>query len=316
MNKKGFSGIILVVLILVVLLCLFFIRVPYDTFPSNTPNAACVNGELIIKSSGNPYADIMVSSTASISELSNSFGCAISAGQEVSDITSQIECINSVPTVICKTQLYKAILMGRIKFVSKDSITEPKLQFNVKNYNFTEQEFSIENFCKKEVCENGQRASGTNNARTSGWVDCSCVINEGSYAEGTFIVEDFYIDTTSGERITLEEIGRRNNIQLQNQLEEWRKNKPSVEEVTKCINDNFVYHPQYTPDMNKCSNFDIATFKNKCNVKEFDEQSNEFHVYYSTYGTGDKKIVLVSFLSFSSSATVTSVRLGSEELCR
>lgn len=206
-------------IIIIFVLCLFFVRVPYDTFPDNTPDAVCVNGELKLESTRNMLGDRVMSIVTKLSETSNALGCGIIANGDA-DVTSQIECVNGQPTVICKTQLYKAILAGQIKFVVKDRIGPisdkiSKSKFNIAKYNFTEWIFGPEssdkmnNFCAKEVCLKGQRASGTNNAKLAGYVSCNCVINEGSYAEGTFVFEDIYIDSNSGERITYAEATKR-----------------------------------------------------------------------------------------------------------
>jgi hypothetical protein len=119
------------VIVLVIVLCLFFLKVPYDTFPTNAP-LTCENGELKLISQGSRMWDLAYSSMTDISRLADGFQCATLAGGD-SSVYSQVKCINDQPTTICTTQLYKAILMGKITFTPIDKkITASEIDYEEK----------------------------------------------------------------------------------------------------------------------------------------------------------------------------------------
>jgi hypothetical protein len=113
------------IIVIVIILCLFFIRVPYDTFSDNVSGMVCINGELKLKTGGDVIGNYIQSFGADIVASANPFYCSALADGDTG-VTSQIMCINGKPIVVCRTQLYKAILMGKIKFINKDTISNQK----------------------------------------------------------------------------------------------------------------------------------------------------------------------------------------------
>jgi hypothetical protein len=98
----------IIVIITILLALLIFVRVPVAKFPFNSGDTViCVNNELKLKNSGN-LMDPIAKSTAELAEASAGLRCVIEAYPD-EFATSQIECINNIPIVICKSKLYKAI---------------------------------------------------------------------------------------------------------------------------------------------------------------------------------------------------------------
>src|SRR4030042_6760912 len=96
----------LIVIGVILLIILIFVRVPVAQFPLESAGTViCVNGELKLKNSGESW-DPIAKSTAEIAEASAGLRCVVEAYPD-EFATSQIECINNIPTVICKSKLYK-----------------------------------------------------------------------------------------------------------------------------------------------------------------------------------------------------------------
>jgi len=195
MNKKGIASIIVFLVIIIILLVVIFVRIPIATFPLGDSNVVCVNGELRLKSSGDVFMDVFSKAIADLSETNAGLKCVIEAnGNEF--VTSQIECINNVPIVICKDRLYKAILMGKFASVPKEdsisSVSQTR-NFSVEGINFTKLGDNVLEFCQK-VCEN-ERLNSYSNSQRAKYVECGCK-------------ELVYIDY-SGEEISVDEVKRR-----------------------------------------------------------------------------------------------------------
>lgn len=177
MHKKGNYLVIMIVVVIIILLLLFFLRVPFDSFLFNSPDVACENGVLKQGTSGSILASVL-----KINELSNLNGalqCAISANGDES-VSSQVVCINNQPTVVCKTQLYKAILMGRIKFINVDSVSSPQNTKTSKNPS------NFKALCMKACggelkLDGGGPEAGVGYAYSQSNNMLSCACSDGSY---------------------------------------------------------------------------------------------------------------------------------------
>lgn len=122
-----------VIVIIVAALALLFIRVPVDSFPDDTPYLYCEDGVVKIDSGEDEVDYIWIKSTVDIAQMTNAGRCSISADGDF-EATSQTKCVNDEPTVVCKTQLWRALLLGKIEFVPGDSSTNEKEESDESRY--------------------------------------------------------------------------------------------------------------------------------------------------------------------------------------
>lgn len=144
---------IFIILSVIVILILYFLYVPIDTHPLNDSYAVCDNGEVKVKKSntGNSILDatdnILMNSMKDLSLGRENMLCSLQADSEPffgNSAKIKIACKNNIPILICKTRLYKAILLGKIKFIS----TDKKITINEDN------DFNYEKKCL-EICPEG-----------------------------------------------------------------------------------------------------------------------------------------------------------------
>lgn len=112
--------------IIAIIVVSFFIRVPYHSFPATSTSLFCEEGVLKQRVSNSLLDQALGPSyLTDIEQVSDGLTCSIMANGKL-DVTFGTKCINNQPTIVCRTQLYNAILMGKLKFISFDTQDKTK----------------------------------------------------------------------------------------------------------------------------------------------------------------------------------------------